>query len=109
MSVSGALFDMIKLLDIVKTVISKMTVEEVYENSCKWAKEYDKELEEILQDKEYSLKVFGIERRNKKPRKGYDVKNSIVYMFNDKFLNVTVVYEYGKISNKEEINKIIQT
>ena len=33
MSVSGALFDMIKLLDIGKTVISKMTAEEVYENS----------------------------------------------------------------------------
>ena len=112
MSVSGALFDMIKLLDIGKTVISKMTAEEVYENSCKWAKEYDKELEEILQDKEYSLKVFGIERGNKKPRKDIakwsDVKNSIVYMFDDKFLNGDVVYEYGKISNKEEINKILQ-
>ena len=112
MSVSGALFDMIKLLDIGKTVISKMTAEEVYGNSCKWAKEYDKELEEILQDKEYSLKVFGIERGNKKPRKDIakwsDVKNSIVYMFDDKFLNGDVVYEYGKISNKEEINKILQ-
>ena len=113
MSVSGALFDMIKLLDIGKTVISKMTAEEVYENSLKWAKKYDKELEEILQDKEYSLKVFGIERGNKKPRKDIakwsDVKNSTEYMFDDKFLNADVTYEYAKISNKEEINKILQT
>ena len=112
MSVSGALFDMIKLLDIGKTVISKMTAQEVYENSLDWAKEYDKELEEMLQDKEYSLKVFGIERGNKKPRKDIakwsDVKNSIVYMFDNKFLNDDVVYEYGKINNKEEINKILQ-
>ena len=112
MSVSGALFDMIKLLDIGKTVISKMTAEEVYENSCKWAKEYDKELEEILQDTEYSLKVFGIERGNKKPRKDIskwsDVKNSIIYMFDNKFLNSDVSYEYGKINDKEEINKILQ-
>lgn len=112
MSVSGALFDMIKLLDIGKTVISKMTAEEVYENSLNWAKKYDKELEELLQDKEYSLKVFGIERGNKKPRKDIskwsDVKNSIVYMFDNKFLNENVVYEYGKINNKEEINKILQ-
>ena len=112
MSVSGALFDMIKLLDIGKTVISKMTAEEVYEKSLIWAKEYDKELEEIMQDKEYSLKVFGIERGNKKPRKDIakwsDVKNSIIYMFDDKFLNDDIVYEYGKISHKEEINKILK-
>ena len=63
MSVSGALFDMIKLLDIGKTVISKMTAEEVYINSLEWAKEYDSELTEMLQDKDYALKVFGIERR----------------------------------------------
>ncbi len=35
---SGALFDMIKLLDIGKTVISKMTAEEVYNYSLIWAK-----------------------------------------------------------------------
>ena len=112
MSVSGALFDMVKLLDIGKTYISKMTAEEVYENSLVWAKEYDKELEEILKNKEYSLKVLGIERGNKKPRKDIskwsDVKNSIIYMFDDKFLNDSANYEYGKINNKEEINKILQ-
>ena len=69
MSVSGALFDMVKLLDIGKTVISKMSAEEVYERSIEWAQEFDTELAEMLQDKEYALKVFGIERGNKKPRK----------------------------------------
>ena len=112
MSVSGALFDMVKLLDIGKTVISKMTAEEVYENALNWAKEYDNELYEMLQDKEYSLKVFGIERGNKKPRKDIskwsDVKNSIIYMYDNKFLNDDVVYEYGKISDKNAINKLIK-
>ena len=69
MSVSGALFDMVKLLDVSKTVISKMSAEEVYENALNWASKYDHELAEILKDKEYALKVFGIERGNKKPRK----------------------------------------
>ena len=54
MSVSGALFDMIKLLDIGKTVISKMTAEEVYNYSLIWAKEYDEELAKMLEDKEYA-------------------------------------------------------
>ena len=89
MSVSGALFDMVKLLDIGKTVISKMTAEEVYNCAMEWANEYDKELAEMLENKEYSLKVLGIERGNKKPRKDIskwsDVKNSIIYMYDDKF------------------------
>ena len=112
MSVSGALFDMIKLLDIGKTVISKMTAEEVYKYSLEWAKEFDKELAEMLEDKEYALKVFGIERGNKKPRKDIakwsDVKDNIEYMYDDKFYGKTQEYPYQPaISDKEDISKIL--
>src|SRR5699024_3159389 len=93
------------------TVISKMTAEELYENVLIWAKEFDKELEELLEDKEYSLKVFGIERGNKKPRKDIskwsDVKDSIIYMYDNKFLNNEVYYNYAKVSDKQEITKIL--
>lgn len=113
MSVSGALFDMVKLLDIGKTVISKMSAEEVYENALEWAKEYDKELEEMLEDKEFSLKVLGIERGNKKPRKDIakwsNVKNSIIYMYDKKFFASDATYDYAKISDKEEIRKILKS
>ena len=113
MSVSGALFDMVKLLDIGKTVISKMTAEEVYNCAMEWANEYDKELAEMLENKEYSLKVLGIERGNKKPRKDIskwsDVKNSIIYMYDDKFFGGDVSYDYGKISDKAEVEKITKT
>ena len=44
MSVSGALFDMVKLQDVSKIVISKFSAEEVYENGLKWAEKYDEEL-----------------------------------------------------------------
>ena len=112
MSVSGALFDMVKLLDIGKTVISKMTAEEVYKYSLGWAKEFDKELAEMLEDKEYALKVFGIERGNKKPRKDIakwsDVKDNIEYMYDDKFYGKTQEYPYQPaISDKEDISKIL--
>ncbi len=111
MSVSGALFDMVKLLDVGKTVISKFTAEQVYEKALEWAKKYDKELEEMLSNREYSLKIFGIERGNKKPRKDIakwsDVKDSIIYMYDDKFLNKNQEYPYQVINDKEEINKII--
>ena len=111
MSVSGALFDMVKLLDVGKTVISKMTAEEVYENSLKWAEEYDRELLEMLQDKEYALKVFGIERGNKKPRKDIskwsEVKYNIEYMYDDKFYSKEQEYQYQVIADKEDIEKIL--
>ena len=107
MSVSGALFDMVKLLDIGKTVISKMTAEEVYEKSLEWAQKYDKELVDMLKDKEYSLKVLGIERGNKKPRKDIskwsEVKQNIKYMYDDNFEE----YPYQVISDKESIEKIL--
>ena len=113
MSVSGALFDMVKLLDISKIVISKMKAEEVYEKAYEWAKEYDEELKDILEEnKEYSLKVLGIERGNVKPRKDIskwsEIKNAITYMYDDKFLDGQINYDYGKISEKDEIDKILK-
>ncbi len=111
MSVSGALFDMIKLLDVSKTVISRFDAEKVYNLSLEWAKRYDKELAQMLENKEYSLKVFGIERGNKKPRKDIakwsDVKENIEYMYDEKFENNTDEYPYQVINNKEEIQKIL--
>ena len=112
MSVSGALFDMIKLLDIGKTVISKMSAEEVYERSLEWAKEFDTELAEMLSDKEYALKVLGIERGNKKPRKDIakwsDVKENIEYMYDEKFYGKPQEYPYQVISEKEDLEKIFK-
>ena len=113
MSVSGALFDMVKLLDVGKTVISKFTAEEVYNQSLEWAEVYDKKLAEILKkDKEYALKVFGIERGNKKPRKDIakwsDVRENIEYMYDEMFDSKKQNYEYQVISEKENIEKILK-
>lgn len=112
MSGSGAVFDMVKLLDVSKNVISKYSKERIFEEVSDWAKRYDEELAKLLENKEYSLKIFGIERGNNKPRKDIakwsDVKNSIIYMYDDVFFNDNISYDYAKISDKEEINKIIK-
>ena len=112
MSVSGALFDMVKLLDISKTVISKMTSEEVYENSLEWANKYSDKLKELLQNKEYALKVFGIERGNKKPRKDIskwsDVIDNISYMYDELFYKDDNLYDFQTINEIEEIKKILK-
>ena len=112
MGVSGALFDMVKMLDVSKNVISKLSAEEVYEASLKWANEFDQELAEMLSDKEYSLKVLGIERGNAKPRKDIakwsDVKNIIYYMYPEKF-DKNGEFEYQKVTDDAEIEKIVKT
>ena len=112
MGVSGALFDMVKMLDVSKNVISKYSAEEVYDAVYEWAKEFDEELFEMLSNKEYSLKVLGIERGNVKPRKDIakwsDVKNIIYYMYPEKF-DKNGEFEYQKVSDEEEIEKIVKT
>ena len=76
------------------------------------AKVYDEELLKLLENKEYALKIIGIERGNAKPRKDIskwsDVKNSIIYMYDEKFFENEGKYEFGKINDKEEINKILK-
>ena len=110
MSVSGAVFDMVKLLDVSKNVICKFDAQKIYDEALAWSEKYDKELNNLLQNKEYSLKVLGIERGNIKPRKDIskwsDVKNTIIYMYEDKFNN-NDTYEFQKITDKEEIKEIL--
>ena len=72
MSVSGAVFDLVKLLDVSKNLISRYSAQEIYEQTFKWAKKYDKELESLLElDKEYAINIFNIERNTRKTTKRY--------------------------------------
>ena len=113
MSVSGAVFDMVKLLDVSKNVISKYTAERIYEETLNWANKYDKEFAKLLENnKDYSIKVLNIERGKAKPRKDIakwsDVKESIKYMYEEEF-NKMNEYEFQKIDNKEEIKDILSS
>jgi glutamyl-tRNA synthetase len=90
MSVSGSLFDMVKLLNISKNIIGEMTAEKVYDESLKWAKEYDQNLYSLLSDnKEYTLKILNIERGVEKPRKDIakwsDTGDFLSYFYDSEF------------------------
>lgn len=112
MSSSGALFDLEKLNNISRTVISKMTKEELLDKSLNWAKVYDKELEKLIEtDKEYYMSIINIEREQKKPRKDYatyaDIKNNIWFMYDELFDRERHDYEYQKITDKNEIKNVL--
>ena len=114
MSSSGAFFDLDKLDNISRNVISKMKASEVYEELLAWALEYDLEFADILKNKkEYSINLFNIEREQKKPRKDFvyysDVKNQVWYMYNEYFDNYDKEYDFKNITDKEEIKNICNT
>jgi len=74
MSVSGCLFDINKLNDVSKNVLSRMSADEVYERITEWTAEYDKELNALLvRDADYAKSILAIGRGGKKPRKDFTV------------------------------------
>ena len=112
MSTSGALYDLMKLDDISKNIISKMSKEEVYLESLKWANNYSESLKQLIKkDEEYYKNILNIEREQEKPRKDIakysDIENLIWYMYDDEFNNKEKEYEWKNITDKEEIIKIL--
>lgn len=109
----GALYDMDKLSNISKNVISKMTKEKLKEESYEWACKYSSDLKEIIErDSEYYMSILNIERESAKPRKDIatyaDILDTIWYMYDDLF-EERETYEFMKITDEEEIKKITST
>lgn len=90
MSVSGALFDIVKLTDVSKNVISTMKAQDVYDLSYAWAKEYCQQLAGLYeQNPARAVEILNIDRENKKPRKDIakwsDIPEYVSYMYNETF------------------------
>lgn len=114
MSSSGAFFDLEKLDNISRNIISKMKAEDVYQELYHWTNEYDQEFNDLLEKyKDYSIHLFNIEREQKKPRKDYvnysDIKNQVWYMYDELFEQKEKEYDFQKITDKEEIKTICTT
>ncbi len=91
MGVSGALFDIEKLNDVSKNVVSRMTADELYELAADWSRENDPEFHSLFtRDPQLSKAFLAIGRGGKKPRKDIalfsDVKPYIDFMFDELFL-----------------------
>ena len=110
----GALFDMDKLIDVSKNVIATFSAQKVYDDAYEWAQRYDSALAEMLADKEYSLRVLGIERgaEIKKKRKDIgkwsELRDYISYMYDERFYNSGIKYEYQAINDKATLTKLFE-
>lgn len=82
MSASGSLFDLIKLGDVSKNVISRMTAENVYNKLTEWAKEFDRDFYDVIsRDPDFTKAILQIGRGGNKPRKDLETwKDAKPYM-----------------------------
>lgn len=115
MSVSGCLFDFDKLGDVSKNVVSRMTAEQVYESTAKWAKSFDPEFFSVFTNNpEFSKAVLAIGRGGNKPRKDFgrwdEVKGYMGFMF-DEFFGIEEVYpdKFSKEIIKSALGKFLET
>ncbi|MCX4364161.1 MAG: glutamate--tRNA ligase [Bacilli bacterium] len=109
---TGALYDLEKLDNISKNIISKMNKDEVFDNLVKYTEEFDTDFDAILKkDVEYTKAILNIEREQAKPRKDFacwsNVKNSIWYMYEELYHPDN--YEWMKITDMDEIKSICNT
>ena len=110
MGIAGAVFDIDKLNDISKNLICKMSGEEVYEATAKWAKEYNPEFYALLtRDEAYSKAILSIGRGGKKPRKDFtvwsDVPDYMAFFFDETF---TTDYPFPENMPKEDILRVMK-
>ena len=84
------IFDLVKLNDISKNLISRMNKVDVYNGSLAWAEKYDTEFAKLLKEhKNMAINMLNIDREIERPRKDIvkfkDVKALYSYFFNEIF------------------------
>lgn len=109
MSASGCLFDLLKLTDVSKNVISHMDAKTVYERVAAWAKIYAPDFAEIFcADPAYSTAIVNIDRDCPKPRKDIakweDMPNYLSYFYESSF---APAYEMPDKLAKDDIKSIL--
>ncbi|MCL1807461.1 MAG: glutamate--tRNA ligase family protein [Oscillospiraceae bacterium] len=90
MNAAGALFDLQKLDDVSKNVVSRMTAEEVYTELTAWAERFDPAFFTCLtRDPAYTVKTLSIGRGGNKPRKDFgrwgEAKEYLSFFFDELF------------------------
>lgn len=89
-SSSNPMFDLVKINDISKNIISTIPAKQLLRNIVDWANNFDEEFAKVLLFNQVKAeKLLSIDRENDRPRKDIahysEVKNLYSYMFNEYF------------------------
>lgn len=107
------MFDMVKLNDVSKDYISRLSAKQVYNQLSAWAKIYDPEFATILEkNMDYAIEVFNIDRGIAKPRKDISkwsmVREYYNYMF-EEYSSLNVDIKAVANLDNELLYKILHT
>lgn len=112
---TGALFDLVKLHDVSKEVLLKVSAPELYDFLLNWAKETNSEFKPILKNnKDMVLKILDIGRTGDKPRKDLiyakQIVDFIAYFFDETFEIIDSAPEnVSKDDEKAILNAYLKT
>lgn len=112
MSASGALFDLDKLDNISKNIISKMKATDLYKELFVWAQKYDEKFAGLLEaNEDYVTAILNIEREQKKPRKDFahysEIKDKIWYMFDELWKENDKAYDFPNGIDVKDASAIV--
>ena len=110
-SPSGCLFDLVKLNDVSKNVISVMDADTVYKYIAEWAEKYDEEFFKVFTaNPQRSRDMVNIDRESPKPRKDLakwsEVKEYFAYMFEEYH---TPAFDLPENIQKEDAKAILES
>ena len=111
-SVSGAMFDLVKLADVSKNTIANFTAEEVYNEGLTWAEEFDTELAELMKKHaDFTKAILNIERTGTKVRKDIakwsDLRENLEYLYDEVFFEKAHEDEWQNVTDTETIKAIL--
>ncbi len=111
MSNSGTLFDLDKLNDVSKEVISRIGDKDLYDFLLAWAKHYRKELAVLFTDKkDVLLRILSMDRHGEKPRKDLayaeQIFDFISYFFDDHYKKQD---PFPEEISEDDIRKILES
>ncbi|NLM05722.1 MAG: glutamate--tRNA ligase, partial [Tissierellia bacterium] len=109
MGKSGALFDLKKLEDVSKDTLSRLSDQRIYDFLLEWARAYEPEFAKLMEDDENFIKLIGIGRNRKKPRKDLAYARQIFEYMNFYFDDYYKVYDrLPENVNKEDAVKFLE-
>lgn len=89
------IFDLVKLNDISKNLISRMKAEDVYNGTLAWAKENDNEFATLIEKhKDLTVNALNIDREIERPRKDIGAYSEVKNLYS---------YFYNELLNREEL------
>ena len=113
MSLDGALFDLAKVQNICKELLSRLSAKEISERAIEWAKKYNEDLYRLATSNiEFFESIMNIERGGEKPRKDYEKYSDILpligFFYNEIYSEIAKnEWEWNLNMDKELIKEVL--